>query len=404
MAILFIGVSTAAEPDQSHNLSEIDPIDVDLNMSDQAIVNLSELRLNDGIGNEGLVLDGYQIKGSENILKLDSSNSYWSFIDSSGNDIARFKDRGNVEIPEGNLNLTGGKADFRSTSSDGDVVFEVNVDGQNYSMVQNTAGVNADLQWRIDGKSKVAIIDGPGAMLLNGGLNMGGNKVKWLDALRDDASSDTIVFSGNDNVKIPNGYLDLSGNNLTGVGGTECAANEYISGNGSCISDQTISDDQELEDVLSLNNSAGNENINMSGNAINQVGGIDASESYSDHSLTTPDLSNGQWQVLDKYNGQDIIRFKNGGNVEVPSGHLSLSDTELKGVDDIRSTGNANQLRLYTDGNGNNIKLMDGSTGNEILVAKGDDTHNVEVPNGNIDTKGNNITSSGGRMCIGGNC
>lgn len=225
-----ITIASAAEKEPRHPLSQLTPIDVDLNMSDRSIVNISSIKLNDGtIDGTGLVLDGYTIGDTGSILKLDVSNGYWKFVGGSG-DIARFKDNGDVEIPNGNLS----------------------------------------------------------------------------------------------------------------VAGTECLSGEYIDGEGNCISDQTISDDQNLSEVLSLGNSAGNENINMNSNAIKNVAGIGASEGYSTHSLTTPDLSSGQWQVLDEFNGQDIIRFKNGGN--------------------------------------------------------------VEVPNGDIDTNGNDITSSGGRMCIGENC
>lgn len=70
------------------------------------------------------------------------------------------------------------------------------------------------------------------------------------------------------------GEIDMNGNRITGVPAPsdpgDAVNKSYVD-----ISDDTIKDDQTLQDVLSQDNSAGSYDIDMNGNDINNVGSAD---------------------------------------------------------------------------------------------------------------------------------
>jgi len=112
---IFISLAAAPQPDQSHDLSEIKPIDIDLNMSSQDIFNISELKLKDGI-----------------ILKQNA-------VRNAGNsqDLLRLQNSGKIVIPNGNLDLNGRRIlNVGKPENPGDAV--------NRSYVQSYADSNDD--------------------------------------------------------------------------------------------------------------------------------------------------------------------------------------------------------------------------------------------------------------------
>ena len=115
-------------------------------------------------------------------------------------------------------------------------------------------------------------------------------------------------------------------------------------------------------------------------------------------------------------NQSDIV-FRDSGDVEVLRWNYSSnqwdfqnSDVHLNGnyieeVDDIVFNGGSNtNSGLIIPQSGNGMLGVYNDTGGSTPIMEWESTGTVEVPSGNIDTKGNNITSSGGEMCIGEYC
>lgn len=73
-------LASTAQPGQSHNLSEIHPIDTDFNMSGYQIFNVSHYELQDGLN-----FSGYSIydQGNVELLSYDEGNSEWVFQNSN---------------------------------------------------------------------------------------------------------------------------------------------------------------------------------------------------------------------------------------------------------------------------------------------------------------------------------
>jgi hypothetical protein len=87
-AVAVLSLSAVApQPPQSHPLSEIVPVDTDLNMSNYNIENVSSVRLNSGIGNPGFLVSGFTIThpGDAQELVLDYQNDEWDIISSNLN-------------------------------------------------------------------------------------------------------------------------------------------------------------------------------------------------------------------------------------------------------------------------------------------------------------------------------
>jgi hypothetical protein len=170
LLIFFTSITIAPAPPQSHPLSEIAPVDTDLNMSNYRVENVSQLQLNDGIGSKGLLLEGYSISGEGQAqeLVLDYQNDEW-------------------DIENSDLNL-------------------------NDNIITGVNQINAE-----NGRNLQIMTDGSGGFV----------------TLYDQANSQQILSANEGgNVEIPNGDLDVSGQ--LSVGSTQCASGEALLGDGSC--------------------------------------------------------------------------------------------------------------------------------------------------------------------------
>ncbi|MFB6245050.1 MAG: hypothetical protein ABEJ03_01755, partial [Candidatus Nanohaloarchaea archaeon] len=72
--IMLVSVSAAPGKEPSHPLSQINPIDIDLNMSEQDIFNVSVFSLRDGLRFEG---NQIQDSGGNPVLVWNDSSSQW---------------------------------------------------------------------------------------------------------------------------------------------------------------------------------------------------------------------------------------------------------------------------------------------------------------------------------------
>lgn len=345
--VAFSTITIAAEPDQSHNLSEIDPVDVDFNMSDKSIFNLSQVKLNDGtVDGTGLVLDDYSIRDSGSILKLDSSNGYWKFVGSSG-DIARFKDGGNVEIPNGNLDLSSNSivdsgSNFFGGCSSGQYVESINSDGSVNCSSDNTGDTSNSNEIQDLGYNNQ---NSPTGNYVNHEITIsdGGSNTNIRDYYEPDdydpnsdastqCSGDNTFLDGNGNCRdITNNYGSpihgdlIQSNTVDGgeiqEGTLDCSA--ITGGGGLCDGGDAYEADTTIPDNQDIQASASGDTVNID---IDNGNGASATiDDDYDPNTDTQDLSiSGHTVSLD-----------NGGSVTVPDNYEAdtNADTECSGSD-----------------------------------------------------------------------
>ncbi|MBC5793471.1 MAG: hypothetical protein H8Z69_05575 [Nanohaloarchaea archaeon] len=87
MVVSVVTIAAAPQPEQSHNLSEIKPIDVDFNMSRMDIFNVTELDLYSGLTFTG---NWINTPGGQNLIGWDLANTQ-------------------LELKNGNLSLEGNR-------------------------------------------------------------------------------------------------------------------------------------------------------------------------------------------------------------------------------------------------------------------------------------------------------
>ncbi|WEL19810.1 Trimeric autotransporter adhesin [Candidatus Nanohalococcus occultus] len=181
---------------------------------------------------------------------------------------------------------------------------------------------------------------------------------------------------GTQEVDVPNGNLDLNGNSLMDIGGLQnCGANEFVNGNGNCVTD-TDTDTQDLANVLSQGNSAGSNNIDLNENQLRNV------DSIQDGS------------------GIDTIRLDGSNNIVVPNGQINVNnqgEAAVFGTGDhakhyVRFRGDSGfgSTVGYTDSIGNGATLIQSGDGKQVAIAVDNGTFGggtnalVADPNGDV--------------------
>lgn len=107
------------------------------------------------------------------------------------------------------------------------------------------------------------------------------------------------------------------------------------------------------------------------------------------------------FKVFDAVNNQSIAQFFEGGNVEIPSGDLTVGNVEIQ-----NSTGNIENVNNIQGGGGGDfrllavsntpIRLYDSPNSQSILNAN--IGGNVEIPNGDLSIRAGNVTSGAVRI------
>ena len=249
-----------------------------------------------------------------------------------GNEGLQIDNSGNVEIPNGKLDVDyAGEAAVFGASSPGQRYVRFRDSGQYGSTVgySNSIGNGATIVQSGAGKDLALSVD-------NGTFGSGTN---------------ALLADPNANVEIPNGNLDVSGQFSTGS--TNCGTNEYIGGDGGCKTDSTGTDDQTLSEVLSQGNSAGSSNIDLNSNNIRGIGNLYSSaglDIYSGAGGRVLLRSRGSGGVLgwyDDYNNRWVQKYNNGGdllldpvgNVKLRIADLDMGGNSITGTDSLEFDG-----------------------------------------------------------------
>jgi hypothetical protein len=309
-------------------------------------------------GKNGFDAGGSSIDNSTEVNTPGGGSDSFDVYDSAnGQDIARFNEGGNVEIPNGTLTVDGNIASNSSLS------------------VDSASGEYSTLRLTEDSSNEWVIEQNPSSNELNFFDRVGTNNIKNL-----------TLTSGN--VEIPNGNLNARGDvNVTN--GDVTVSNRIQLERPSDSAALTVLN-MENDDTLSLGASGG-------------IGTVD---------------------IRDGINGIDVIRSKQGGNVEIPNGDLDVSngtinahgglrvdtnpasstaDILLAANANISSTSSTNHL---IDDSSGTIKFGFGDTvrsGNETYALEiyGNNS-SVHIPNGDLNTgdivanKSTNYIKTGG--------
>ena len=189
-------LASTAQPGQSHNLSEIDPVDVDLNMSDYGVFNASQYELRNGLN-----FSGYSVydQGNVEILRYDEENSEW-------------------DIKNSGLDLEGG---VLKDSLDAAMTLNNSVD-INGSLDVSTDAYTLGRFERTDADNQAVYIQGSSGSSIQFGRSGGGGWIK-------DTNGDRVIwFRDNGEIEIPNGDLDINNSQINNLNQLNFNGNAFI--------------------------------------------------------------------------------------------------------------------------------------------------------------------------------
>lgn len=287
-----------------------------------------------------------------------------------------------------------------------------------------------------DGTQSGLTVDSNGNLYFDGSLNFPGD-VNTISAQQlngsiiPDRDADQNLGSGSsrwNNLYLASNIYDGSGTNFFG----SCSGSDsYIhsinsDGTVNCATDNTGNDDQTLSEVLTQDNSAGTEAIDMNGNPIRNVDNVEINGSsalvdfYNENSgqkweiYTGGSVGSSGLAFYDRTDGNYILEMDSSQNVNIPSGGLTVSgDIDVGGVAGCDSTqallgdgscGATSDPTSLTGGDG--IDPSSISDGDTLSVAwedaNGLDSNGELNPSTELDLNNNNITDTGrGNVTIG---
>lgn len=267
--ILVASIAAAASSEPRHPLSQIHPIDKELNMSDNRIFNVSQLELNDGtISGTGLVFDDFRIRDSGNnyYLRLDTSNTEWEI---EGADLnltgGTLEGVGATEcgasealLGDGSCGATGGGA----TPNLSEVLASGNEANQTVKFNNNTVSGIGPAQDAFDAVNKSYVDQSDDTVADDqslGDVLSRGNSSSGTDISVDNANitSDSGNVTFERSIKV---YGDVWYKNTTAAGGSSTGSSSGSSGVGN------------LSEVLTAGNQA-NQTVDLNGNNVTSTGG-----------------------------------------------------------------------------------------------------------------------------------
>jgi hypothetical protein len=410
------------------------------------------------IPNGNLKVFKNNITGTEGKISLSSSaggvflraDTGGVFLQRGGDDVLRAVEEGNIQIPEGNLNISGENITDIDTlrfkegaSIDGDLTIDGSTDITGELDISGEINVSGDLDLRDNNLEDVGAITGGGNPIeFQDGIDLKENRVLNADTFQDDTGVDTLRFDGNNNVEIPNGNVSIGNQSQsqTAQSGTIRIPNEadLKARNNADTGDIGIASTNQDNDVVLGSGGANELNldsvVNLEGNDLKRIGGVEAAQSgairlsnsesinfRSSENDADFGITGTTQETIDLRNttGADIARFKDSGDIELPNGRLGIGrdpstklDLSLSNSGRIQVTGfgsSAGKIR-NTQGNlalngssveiedatGEVMRITDGRVGvgtanpeRALEVAGGD----VKIGNGDLRLNGNNLVS-----------
>jgi hypothetical protein len=305
----------------SHPLSQINPIDIPLNMSDKNIINVSGLSFNPGGNNKDeLDLNNNQVRNVSSLSFKDVQDGF--YID--GYDISS-QGGGNF------LRLKPGEDQLLIGGNDGT---EVNLSGNNLTAPNNirTGGEPVTIRDSTNGEDILRAQEGGSVEIPNSTLRMFNNNITGDEGkiglgsdpegvlLRADTgsvflrrgSTDALRAVENNRVEIPRGNLDMLGNNITNVDTID--GEVTIDSSVNITGELNLSSDLDLEDntISDVGSVGGN------GDAIQFQDAVNVGENPVTNVNSLRDNS-----------GTDTIRFDGSSNIQVPNGDIQLNGNNI---------------------------------------------------------------------------
>jgi len=188
-------------------------------IGDSELNNSQEFTADGLVLTSNLDMTGNDIEtGGGNIAVIDTANNQ---------DIARLNEGGNVQIPNGNVDIAEPSNTGKALDVGGGINVEENIELDGNDIDSSGTGVkitsdtsNNYLAFTDEGQSEDLLRanngDGNGISIHNENLNLNENNIENVNGLQDGSGADTIVFDGSNNVGIPNGNVDVAGPSNTG--------------------------------------------------------------------------------------------------------------------------------------------------------------------------------------------
>ena len=355
-------------------------------------------------------------------------------LDMSGNDITNTGDVDGVDLddPGNALQITNSSYEVIENSIENSELNNsksIAVNGLNSTDNINLAGnniTNVEALKFISGASINGSINATGDINLNNGsltniesidgggdrieiedaLDLNENKLVNINSISDNTGSDTIRLDGSGNVKIPSGNLDISGNQIEGIGSEGSyfnSAGDLVLSNNRSLKIESVdralkvvnidqSDNVEIGDDSTISDveiPAGN--LDIDGNVLRNAGRVSFQDKNQDsESLSIEEsIGSGDLEVLNE-SGNALVSVEQSGRVKINSGNLDLKGNNLRSVNTVSGENSINRISLES-GQEDNIEL-DALEGG-----------NVKLRGGNLDLSGNSLTdtSDGNTVNIG---
>lgn len=331
-----------------------------INVTGETIIgpfDQNHLELQSGNTNWGWRLETND-KGSGTVpftLEKKNSGSYSNVLKATQNS--------NIIIPNGYLDMSSNKITGISNLEGSNIVNSSNIDSGAVSTTELNTGDVDDRYLNRDSSDS-----------MQGNLDLNSNNIQDVSNLYSDDSS-TNFFDGCSS----GSYVESIGSD----GSVTCATDNTGDGSNS-------NELQNLSEVLGQGNSAGSYNINMNDNQIKnlnlqnvnsvemdgdiygsgfdvllgEIGKIEGPKNGdTDLNIQTQGSGSHQVSIEDGANSnQDIARFKEGGNVDIPNGNLDVSSPSNTGskVDVGGSLQTDSDIKTFSGNVGSNGRMCIG--------------------------------------------
>lgn len=410
--------------------SEWDILNTDLNLNGNTVKNPGLLSMQGNIDMNGFNITeidtlhfetGMKINGSINTsggnVDLDNGSINDVYSIDGGGDAIRFDDvidmNSNTVRELNNLKFGGGRAYIVQDTDGENIVIQAD----------DTTGTRTDYLVVDPNNTKVKLpnpaLDMAGNNIINPGLTDGADLDNPGNGLDIKNSRYIVIQNAIGNNELNNSQrftveglnltdtINMTGNRITNIpapqDGGDAVNKSYVDRN-----DDTIKDNQTLAEVLDQGNSAADDNIDLSSQDIYSVRRLQFADRNSDATNYNITETGGNLQV--QKDGSQRITVMKGGNVKVPNGNLNVSGGQVTVpnndviVGDNRIVVGRNspnpglnfeeygvlKAKIRRADSGTALKITNPTGYTRTLSIQGG---NVEIPNGNLDVGGNNITS-----------